>query len=283
MVDATTESFDEDALFLERLDVFLEKSLNDLREFARRECRDFEQIRLKAAEWHSRYLFDSVRSESRTKVNTSNALTIVNDVLLETSRALESLESAAGRHSLLLVVDPASSDDVDDGFLGGTTTGREFWRGLRHGGSAGARNFKEYCRNVLGFPLGGSISKSSGQTPAGIMKNNLYTEMRSRLRAISGVRNAEMKWTKPDKLSVYGVALEGWPRNIVYKNPSKMTFNETSLLMKMLQENALYFRSLRDSASIGLPRSDENTSSAIADVSWALNEDNNGFDTRTDK
>ena len=45
MDDGITESSADDALFLERLDIYLEKSLDDLREFARREGRDFEQVR----------------------------------------------------------------------------------------------------------------------------------------------------------------------------------------------------------------------------------------------
>ena len=85
------------------------------------------------------------------------------------------------------MVDPTTPDETDDGFLGGTNTGREFWRGLRNGGAVGARHFKEFCRKSSGVPsfaVGGVNSQGSGskQSPAGTMKNNLYAEMRSRLR-----------------------------------------------------------------------------------------------------
>lgn len=50
--------------------------------------------------------------------------------MCESSRLLESLGSVSGIQSFLLAVDPSTSDP-DDAFLGGTVTGREFWRGLR--------------------------------------------------------------------------------------------------------------------------------------------------------
>ena len=85
-----------------------------------------------------------------------------------------------------------------------------------------------------------------------------------------------MKWSKPDKLSIYGVVLEGWPRNIEYKNPSKMTLSETSTLMQLLIENKLYFRSLRDNTAISLLQSSDAEQLSSTDVSWALNEGNDG-------
>ena len=53
------------------------------------------------------------------------------------SQQLVSLNHVSGHHSLLLVVDPNSG--TDDGFLGGTVTGREFWRSMRGGGEMGAK------------------------------------------------------------------------------------------------------------------------------------------------
>ena len=117
-----------------------------------------------------------------------NLFHLVCDVLDKTSRTFESLLTVAGHHSFLLVVDPFAADATDKGFLGGTTVGREFWRGLRNGGATGARNFKEFCRKSSGnqsgvqAPVLALTSASSKQTPAGTMKNNLYVEMRSRLR-----------------------------------------------------------------------------------------------------
>ena len=101
-------------------------------------------------------------------------------------------------------------------------------------------------------------------------------------RAVSGVRNAEMKWTKPEKLSAYGVALEGWPRHIEYKNPSKMAFNETSTLMGLLLDNKLYFRPLRDDlVASTLQASVLDNFSTADDISWALNEDSQGSNSAT--
>lgn len=93
-------------------------------------------------------------------------------------------------------------------------------------------------------------------------------------RVASGVRNAEMKWTRPGKLSAYGVALLGWPSEIEYKNPSKMSFQETSTIMRLLQENTIYFRLLQDHTG-----TNTSCSSAIVpsidtnDVSWACDVD----------
>lgn len=111
---------------------------------------------------------------------------LVSTTLQTVSEHLESLRNIAGRHSFLLVVDPAN--DSDDGFLGGTILGREFWRGLRGGGTAGARAFKDRCRaeivqindrnpNSLANP-----DSASRRTPALAMKYNLYTDMRAALR-----------------------------------------------------------------------------------------------------
>lgn len=111
---------------------------------------------------------------------------LVSTTLQTVSEHLESLRNIAGRHSLLLVVDPAN--DSDDGFLGGTILGREFWRGLRGGGTAGARAFKDQCRaktvqiadpNPSSLPNPDSASR---RTPALAMKYNLYTDMRAALR-----------------------------------------------------------------------------------------------------
>ena len=64
-------------------------------------------------------------------------------VLQNVSQQLESLETLAGLQSFFLVVDP--SDTEHEGFLGGTVKGREFWRGHRGCGVAGAQSFKAQC------------------------------------------------------------------------------------------------------------------------------------------
>ena len=62
------------------------------------------------------------------------------------SDALESLQVVSGHHSFFLVVNP--NDEADKGFLGGTTLGREFWRGHRGCGAAGAQAFKLFCQKA---------------------------------------------------------------------------------------------------------------------------------------
>lgn len=119
----------------------------------------------------------------------------VNEILEGASKQLDSLLRLAGRHSLLVVINP--EDEHDDGFLGGTNTGREFWLSLRNGGTIGVRHFKQYCKNslastastikspeetastVLEASHAGSSSKAS---PAVVLKNQLYMEMRNALR-----------------------------------------------------------------------------------------------------
>ncbi|KAI5119441.1 hypothetical protein M0805_008380 [Coniferiporia weirii] len=277
MYDNPLPALEDDPLFLERLGVFLEKSLDDMREFARREGCDFGQIRKKAAEWHSKYLFDPKASSDDTG-NATSVKAKVNGITQTVSALLESLLEVSGHHSLVLVVDPADSED--DGFLGGSVTGREYWRGLRNGGSTGARNFKEYCRKSLDSGLSSQYTRrtetaagASRQTPAVTLKNNLYVEMRSRLRAVSGVRNAEMKWTRPRKLSAYGVALLGWPPEIEYKNPSKMSFQENSTIMRLLREGTIRFYPLQELPGACAPVISGGATQGADDMSWAFDAD----------
>ena len=97
----------------------------------------------------------------------------------------------AGLHSLLLVVNP--TDPTDDGFLGGSNTGKDFWRGLRNGGLAGARSFKQHCQHALvpKFDERMTFTTSPDQTasgtrrtPAVALKNSLYSTMREALRFV---------------------------------------------------------------------------------------------------
>lgn len=69
--------------------------------------------------------------------------TPLHTLLRSLSHTLESLHTASGHDALLLVVSPT---DHTDGWLGGTSLGREFWRDLRGGGIVGARAFKAMSR-----------------------------------------------------------------------------------------------------------------------------------------
>jgi len=55
---STRDPATPDGLFFERLDAFMVKCLADIKAFADRECRPFEETRQYVAEWHSKYLFN---------------------------------------------------------------------------------------------------------------------------------------------------------------------------------------------------------------------------------
>lgn len=134
----------------------------------------------------------------------------VRSVLSETSRNLESLHTLSQADSFFLIVDPI--DHSDEGFLGGTMLGREFWRGLRGGGENGAKNFKAYCLKnakpvtpTVDFMVpnaeSGSSSSNAGQAitsatapasanlskagPSRALKAEVYTKVRDALRSVS--------------------------------------------------------------------------------------------------
>ena len=119
-------------------------------------------------------------------------LPAVRSVLCDASRILESLYEVSGIQSFLLAVDP--NDPSDGGFLGGSVIGREFWRGMRGGGEAGAKAFKTHCLRELEsnpppvFPEtqkipGCSNSAPAKQAPAKSVKNVLYEHVRTALRS----------------------------------------------------------------------------------------------------
>lgn len=123
------------------------------------------------------------RSIPHTPLLTSSAT--VRSVLYNASRILESLFEASGIQSFLLAVDPG--DPTDGGFLGGSVVGREFWRGLRGGGEAGAKGFKLHCQKVQP-PASGEDSRGQPsvapqkQSLAKSLKNELYEGVRTALR-----------------------------------------------------------------------------------------------------
>lgn len=101
---------------------------------------------------------------------------------------LESLSEVAGVQSFILAVDPSKTSD--NGFLGGSVVGREFWRGLRGGGEGGARAFKAYSINHLQHQPASrntvQVLKSATPPlkggPAKSIKNELYESVRNALR-----------------------------------------------------------------------------------------------------
>lgn len=107
-------------------------------------------------------------------------------VLRDTSRILESLSEISGVQSFILAINP--NDPSDNGFLGGSVIGREFWRGLRGGGEAGARAFKAQCvghlqnRDTLSGSLTRPVERHVSAPPAKSVKSELYESVRNALR-----------------------------------------------------------------------------------------------------
>ncbi|KAJ7285006.1 hypothetical protein C8J57DRAFT_1290126 [Mycena rebaudengoi] len=213
-----------DGLFFERLDAFSGAS-----PFGR--------------EWHSKYLFNLNSNSLKT-----GWPEVIKSVLSDASRILESLCDASGVQSFILAVDPL--DSADSGFLGGSLLGREYWRGHRGGGDAGAKAFKVHClKNAVRTTVSETEPGPSGTATAAMpkvqasrsLKTSLYDGVRSALRSASGVRNAEMKWTNPALLATYGVCLVGWPSDIPAQNPSSLKSHQNKQLLDALENGTMHF------------------------------------------
>lgn len=234
-----------DGLYLERLEAFMDKSLADIKTFAARESRSFEETRRSIAEWHSKYLFQSRAPFSvATNVSREERLAYTKKILCDISGLLETLQEMSGVESFVLAVDPP---EPGEGFLGGSLLGREFWRNLRGGGDSGARAFRLHCTKRLVSQTSIAQGSSSStdleivQKPALSLKAELYEKMRNALRTTSGIRNAEMKWTNPDRLATYGVTLVGWPSTIPMVNPSNLKASQNKELLTLLENGTMKF------------------------------------------
>ncbi|KAK1217246.1 hypothetical protein PQX77_020095 [Marasmius sp. AFHP31] len=286
---------DVDELFLERFEAFMDKSLVELRAFAKREERPLEEMRFRFAEWHSKHLFTNCSTSTVYQAALhKERVTKTRDILVEVSRALESLHHIWGIQSFFLAVDPQHS--ANESFLGGSTAGRDFWRALRGGGESGAISFKQQCIRQTGdvprheqpaAAFGSSGSSNDGQPSASTVhkrsqlsarevKLELNDNMRRSLRAVSGNRNAEMKWTNPDRLYIYGVSLTGWPSDIPSQNPSNLTLGQNKRLLGLLQDGTLCFvktivdPSAPPPSSVGVEETQEETDALFA---WAIQDD----------
>ncbi|KAJ8072512.1 hypothetical protein PM082_016071 [Marasmius tenuissimus] len=286
---------DVDELFLERFEAFMDKSLVELRAFAEREERPFEEMRFRFAEWHSKHLFSNCSASTvyQAALHRERA-TKTRDILVEVSRALESLHHIWGIQSFLLAVDPQYP--ANESFLGGSTAGRDFWRALRGGGESGAISFKQQCIKQTGdaphreqpaAAFGSSGTSNDGQPSASTVpkqsqpsarevKSELYDSIRRSLRAVSGIRNAEMKWTNPDRLYTYGVSLTGWPSDVPCQNPSNLTLSQNKRLLGLLQNGTLCFvktvvdPSAPPPSSVSIEETQEETDALFA---WAIQDD----------
>lgn len=254
-----------DDLFLERLDAFIDKTLSDMKTFAEREGCSLDIVRRHVAQWHSQSLF-SVASPSPPEDRRQR----VNLILVSTSQTLEALHQTAGLHSFFLAVDP--TDPTDNGFLGGTVLGREFWRGLRNGGVNGAKAFKMQAMSSHSPTLESfhdhhqaPSTSMDKRTPAQRLKSEVYAGIRTALRMVSGIRNAEMRWTNHDLLQTYGVRIDGWPKDIPKRNPSSLTVAENKRLKECLQNESLIFHRL-DGQDSPITASAPGSSSLTANV-----------------
>ncbi|GBE88403.1 hypothetical protein SCP_1302180 [Sparassis crispa] len=277
----------EDELFLERLETLYDRSLAELRTFAERESRPFEEVRKCMAQRHCKYLFEAEPGSTSSKQEQKD------NILRSTSHTLESLQKIAGLQAFFLVVNPF--DPEDKGFLGGTLQGREFWRGHRGCGEAGAEAFKAQCLKaseertrssyVASTPVPApNVQKTTvvprQKGPASSLKRDVYASVRNAIRAASGVRNAEMKWSDHSRLQVYGIRLEGWPAGVPVTNPSTLTVAQNQQVLEALCTGNMYFTRTgepQDSTNPAAP-SDPGTFGRVElsdnsfDISWACEE-----------
>lgn len=115
-------------------------------------------------------------------------VTAVRSVLLSASRLLESLQATSGVQSFVLAVNP--NDAEDEGFLGGSSLGREFWRSLRGGGTAGVKALKSLAISALqdsslpNVTLLGTGLPSRQKETAHSVKSEVYARVRTLLRYV---------------------------------------------------------------------------------------------------
>ncbi|KAF5377350.1 hypothetical protein D9757_007996 [Collybiopsis confluens] len=228
--DADSDQQPYDGLYLERFQVFMDKIIADIQAFSDREIRSFDQTRRDVTKWHLDQLFAS---------NPDPFHHDAFSVLLNVSNTLQSLQTVFNYESFVLAVNP--TNPTIQPFLGGTLNGREFWRGMRSGGDSGAKAFKEYCSKALQANTLGDISAptaSCSKQPSRNVKEELYHAL---TRSVSGIRNAEMKWTNHERLSPYGVQLVGWPPDIPLKNPSSLKADQNKRLLELINSGSLKF------------------------------------------
>ena len=195
------------------------------------------------------------------------------------------------------------NDTEDEGFLGGTPLGKEFWTSLRGGGTAGAKALKSLAISTFQDPSSPSTSTFHGigvssrqKETAHSLKSEVYARVRTLLRrvcdsfhplrllmacrndrATSGIRQAEMKWTNHGNLSVYGVRLEGWPSSIPMQNPSTLPSSQNRALRDALSNGTLKFCRINTEPSTPPVSGETSYGSAgnLSDMSWVISE---GYD-----
>ncbi|KAF9450899.1 hypothetical protein P691DRAFT_424043 [Macrolepiota fuliginosa MF-IS2] len=200
----------------------------------------------------------------------------VRNILIEASKVLESLAEVSGVQSFLLAVDPSNPHDA--GFLGGSLIGREYYRGLRGGGTAGAGSFKTYAQKRAPSSRDEADTRESSvrSSPAPPTfrsarqaKVELYEAIRLQLRTVSGIRKAEMKWANPERLSLYGVRMIGWPSDIPAANPSSLKASQNQKLLELVEQGELRFEKTTITGLEAHGTSQSTSDVAADDFSWA--------------
>lgn len=100
-------------------------------------------------------------------------------------------------------------------------------------------------------------------------------------RKVSGIRKAEMKWTNPERLSLYGVRMIGWPPDIPAANPSSLKANQNQRLLELVEQGELRFEKtmMTGLETPALPDTSQHTPdvATTAEVfSWAYDADGGG-------
>ncbi|KAH9002982.1 hypothetical protein EDB86DRAFT_2894346 [Lactarius hatsudake] len=306
------DTFDD--LFLERLDAFTEKTLADIKAFSSRENIPYDQVRRHVAERHSQYLFSSSIPAPDSRNNSAFwsphyvesylgwlVAVKVHNILSSTCQVLESLQVTAGIQSFVVAINP--NDAEDEGFLGGSLLGKEFWTSLRGGGTAGAKALKSLAISTFQDPslpptptFHGTGIPSRQKETAHSLKSEVYARVRTLLRrvcdnfhplrwlmachhdrATSGIRQAEMKWTNHGNLSVYGVRLEGWPSSIPMQNPSTLSSSQNRALRDALSNGTLKFCRIHTESSTSSVAGETfyGPTGNLGDLSWVISD---GYD-----
>ncbi|KAH8099927.1 hypothetical protein BXZ70DRAFT_894022, partial [Cristinia sonorae] len=257
----------EDPLFVERLQTLYEKSLSDIRMFAQRESKPFNEVLELIEEMHCRHLFGLDNDGPPSARSTPAVQNIVSHI----SKTLESLEQIAGLQSFFLIVNP--SNPTDTGFLGGTIKGRNFWQGHRGCGAAGAQAFR--LSSVAATPppsvvdpipiaktlVGNDVKPLPKKTAAMNLKAEVYSNMRTAVRNASGIRNAEMKWSNHSHLDSYNIRIVGWPEGVPKANPSTLSMAQNRAIFDGLANGTIHF------VPTGMPQVGRNPArSSIANI-----------------
>lgn len=97
-------------------------------------------------------------------------------------------------------------------------------------------------------------------------------------REVSGIRKAEMKWTNPERLSLYGVRMVGWPSDIPAANPSSLKASQNQRLLELVEQGELKFEKTMVTGLEGPPPSDtsQSTHDTAEDFSWVYDAEGSG-------